>query len=724
MSASNTDTSQTDTKKPEALLSLYLTMALVSFAVILSLTGVSIQRIYSQHIINNAEEDAVNISTAILAEEQDFLIAISPTGGPRLEAGKNRLGLFDQNIRNFLQTFNIVKIKIYNIQSEILYSTDPTVIGMVDSGNTRLKNALLGNNDSKLETKDTVIDLAGEGKFDVDVVETYVPVKAVGNVIGSFEIYMDVTKYRAEIKKIVTMSVSILAIILFFVFVPSFLLIRRGTLQVKAAQEELLRNLQVRREIERQQAQEQLEYQASHDALTNLPNRNLLADHIQRALRRAQRHKRQVAVLFIDLDHFSLINDSLGYDVGDRLLKIVAERLTGCVPADDTVARQGEDDFVIVLSDLVESEDAAMVVQKIQLAVNRPVEIDAQELEISCSIGISIYPKDGKDVQTLLKNADAAMFRAKEQGSGTWQFFTDELNDRVVARMTMERCLRRALENDELSVHYQPQVDLAGGRMTGIEALLRWQNPELGMVSPARFIPLAEETGLIIPIGEWVVKTACRQARSWQNSGFPPLTMAVNLSPRQFWYPGLIGIITRILHDSGLEPRYLELEITEGMVMRDVESALAMLQELKGLGVQLSMDDFGTGYSNLSHLKRFPFDKLKMDISFVREVTYDPGSAAIAKTIIAMAHNLNLRVIAEGIETEGQLSYLRAHGCDEMQGFYFSRPIPEVEMEQLLREGRHLSFPNEESTDPEKTLLPVDDGPLVSAAMKRVLGKT
>ncbi len=289
--------------------------------------------------------------------------------------------------------------------------------------------------------------------------------------------------------------------------------------------------------------------------------------------------------------------------------------------------------------------------------------------------------------------------------------------------MTMEKYLRRALENDELSLHYQPQVDMAGGRMTGIEALLRWQNPDLGMVSPADFIPLAEETGLIIPIGEWVLETACRQNRKWQDAGFPPLVVAVNLSPRQFWYPGIIRTITRTLQDSGLEPRYLELEITEGMVMRDVENAMAMLNELKGLGIQLAMDDFGTGYSNLSYLQRFPFDKIKMDISFVREVTHDPGCAAIAKTIIALAHNLDLRVIAEGIETEGQLSYLRARRCDEMQGFYFSKPLPARDLEQLFREGRLLVFPKEDSSQPERTLLLVDDEKSILTLLEQILSK-
>lgn len=479
----------------------------------------------------------------------------------------------------------------------------------------------------------------------------------------------------------------------------------------------------VRDITDRKRYEAQLEYLTTYDRLTNLPNRNLLVDRLSQAILYAKRNRRQAAVLFIDLDNFKIINDSLGHDLGDRILKIIGERITTCVRANDTVARPGGDEFVVVLTDLAESEDAGSMAKKIQLVLNQPLQIDAHKFGICCSIGISIYPKDGKDAQTLMKNADATMFRVKEQGRGGFQFFTAELNNSIVERMTMENALRQALNNDELSVYYQPQVDLANGRMVGFEALLRWQSPELGMVSPARFIPLAEETGLIIPIGEWVLETAVRQNKEWQAAGFPLLTMAVNLSPRQFWYPGLIETVTRILRESGLEARYLELEITEGLVMRDVKSAMAMLNELKELGVQLAMDDFGTGYSSLSHLKRFPFDKLKMDISFVREVTSDPGSAAIAKTIIAMAHNLNLRVIAEGIETEAQLTYLRNHGCDEMQGFYFSRPVPAVEVEQLLREEKSLRFSERDSSSPKMTLLLVDDEPLVLKALERVLSE-
>ena len=460
---------------------------------------------------------------------------------------------------------------------------------------------------------------------------------------------------------------------------------------------------------EQKRHQEQLEYQANHDELTDLPNRNLLSDLIARFALHAERNRRELAVIFVDLDYFKFVNDSLGRGVGDRLLKIMAERLKGCVRASDTVARHGGDEFVVVLTDLVKSEDVGPVALKIMNALSRPILIDGQELVIACSIGISVYPKDGEDAQTLLKNADAAMFRAKEQGRNNYQFYAREMNARSLARMIMEKHLRRALEHNELTVHYQPQVDLATGRINGMEALLRWRNPELGAVSPATFIPLAEELGLIGPIFEWVLETACAQNHAWQEAGLPLLTLAVNLSPIQFRDRNLCACVDRIVRKTGLAPNYLELEIIESMLMHDVESAMLIMKELKQAGIRLAMDDFGTGYSSLSYLKRFPFDKLKIDISFVREVTVDPESAAIARSIIAMGHNLNQRVIAEGVETAGQLAYLRTHGCDEMQGYLYSRPLPADQFEVLLRGGQRLEIPERGGSRAERTLLLVDD---------------
>ena len=465
----------------------------------------------------------------------------------------------------------------------------------------------------------------------------------------------------------------------------------------------------------------QLEHRASHDDLTKLANRNLLGDRLDQALVIAERYHQNVAVLFVNLDNFKIINNSLGHDAGDRVLMEVADRFSSCVGARDTLARYGGDDFVFVLHDVFEKEDIAMLAQKILSGVSQPIELDDHTLDITCSIGISVYPKDGKDSQTLLKNADAAMSRAKETGRNTYCFFTPRLNDRAVTRMNMERHLRRALVNRELSLRYQPQVSLASGRMIGAEALLRWENPELGVVSPTEFIPLAEETGLIIPLCRWVLWTACSQSRHWQKLGLPPFTTAVNLSPRQFWNPDLLDSIAEILRNTRLDPACLELEITESMVMRDRVSALAMLNKMKGTGVKLAIDDFGTGYSNLSYLSSFPFDKLKMDISFVREITSDPGSSAIARTIISLAHNLDLKVIAEGVENEPQLSYLRHHGCDEIQGYFFSKPVSAQEFTQLLREERQIPAPRDLQNLPLKTLLILDDEQRVIDFMKRVL---
>ena len=453
---------------------------------------------------------------------------------------------------------------------------------------------------------------------------------------------------------------------------------------------------------EREQHAELLEYQANHDALTGLPNRNLLADRITQTLASARRYNGQVAVLFVDLDNFKFVNDSLGHALGDRMLIIQADRLNKSIRSADTVARYGGDEFVIVVSNLEKSEDAAVVARNIQQLISRPFTLDGHEFGITCSIGISIYPKDGQDVDSLLKNADAAMYRAKEQSRNTFQFYTSEMNERVVERLLLERHLRHALEMGQLEVFYQPQVELAGGRIIGVEALLRWHSPELGLVSPSRFIPLAEETGLIVPIGEWVLRSCCMQNKAWQDAGLPHLIMAVNLSARQLQKKDLAGFIRILLRESGLEPRYLELEIVESMVMQDVEGVVTIMKELKGLGVQLAMDDFGTGYSSLSYLKRFPFDKLKIDLSFVRDITIDPESAAIARAIIAMAHNLNLRAIAEGVETEEQLAYLRLHGCDEIQGFYVSPPVTAEEFELLLRENRWLKSPPARDSQPSR----------------------
>jgi diguanylate cyclase (GGDEF)-like protein len=497
----------------------------------------------------------------------------------------------------------------------------------------------------------------------------------------------------------------------------------RRAIEKQQAEAELLRNRDELLSRNRQLTNllQQVEHQANHDGLTSLPNRSLLADRIQQAIHRSRRNNEQVAVIFVDLDNFKFINDSLGHEFGDELLRTIADRLRGCIRAIDTVARQGGDEFVIIISDVAAEHFAAANATQIREAIARPATIKGHEMSVTCSIGISIFPKDGNDEQTLVKNADVAMYRAKELGRDNFQFYSEELNARSMTRMTMESHLRRALDKNEFTLHYQPKVSLSSGLVSGMEALLRWQSPELGMVSPAEFIPLAEETGLIGQIGEWVLRTACAQNRAWQEEGLPPMRVAVNVSALQFKHANLTEVIARILRETGLEPHSLELEITESAVIHNVDKMITTLGELKEMGIHLAMDDFGSGYASLYYLKQFPFDKLKIDRPFVRDITSNPNSSAIARTVIAMAHSLHLKVVAEGVETEGQLRYLRNHGCDEMQGYYFSRPVPAADFAGQLRSGRALSLETDVASYPEKSILLVDDELLVLSALEEIL---
>jgi diguanylate cyclase (GGDEF)-like protein len=445
----------------------------------------------------------------------------------------------------------------------------------------------------------------------------------------------------------------------------------------------------MRYSIERKRYQVQLEHQANYDALTGLPNRNLLHDRLRQAVY-AQRSQRHIAVVFMDLDHFKLVNDSLGHSTGDRLLKGMAERLRAVLREGDTVGRVGGDEFVLILNDPANEEVVFRTMQRIAAKVAEPIVVDGNELYVTCSAGISLYPQDGRDVETLLRNADAAMYRAKEHGRSNFQFYTSEMNERVSDRLALENALRRALERREFLLHYQQKVDLRSGEIIGAEALVRWMHPEWGLVRPARFIPIAEETGVIVPLGEWVVHEAARQARAWIDAGLAPGVVSVNLSARQFRQEGLVRTVSRILEETGLEPAALEMELTESMVMHNVESAIATLQGLKSLGIRLSVDDFGTGYSSLSYLKDLPIDTLKIDRAFVRDI--GTGSEAedgvLAQAIISLGRALNLKVIAEGVETDAQVHFLKRHGCDQVQGFLYGEPVAPVEFARLLARAK------------------------------------
>ena len=435
---------------------------------------------------------------------------------------------------------------------------------------------------------------------------------------------------------------------------------------------------------ERKAVEERMAHMAQHDFLTDLPNRMLLQDHLEQAIIRAARERRKVAVLFLNLDRFKSINDTLGSLIGDKLLQEISRRISSAGRASDTVSRQGSDEFIILLIDMETVDDAALIATKLLQAVAGPYVIDGNEIEVTTSIGISLFPENGRDGDTLIKNADAAMQYAKESGRNNYQFFTGEMNRNAFERISVEKNLRHALERDEFCLHYQPQVDLRSGHIIGAEALIRWNHPSLGLVAPGQFIAIAEESGLIIPIGEWVLREACRQNMAWQKLGLPEIVMSVNLSVVQFRQKSLSEMIVSILSESGLDPASLELEITESVIMRNPDVAIVLLQQLKENGIKLSMDDFGTGYSSLSYLKRFPFSKLKIDQSFVRDLITDTDDAEIVSTIISMARNLKLKVIAEGVETAQQLNFLRQHECDEMQGYYFSRPVDADAFAKLL----------------------------------------
>ena len=436
---------------------------------------------------------------------------------------------------------------------------------------------------------------------------------------------------------------------------------------------------------EKELANERSEYLAYYDSLTALPNRRLFGKLLEQSLAQARRYKRSLAVLFVDLDRFKNINDTLGHDAGDLLLEEVAIRLKGCLRQSDTVARLGGDEFVILLPEATNEEDVAIVAHNILSSVSKQVSLLGQEFRITASIGISMYPSGGKDEQSLMKHADIAMYKAKEEGKNNFQFYSNDLNEHSFERLALETSLRLALERHEFSLHYQPKLAIGSNHITGMEALLRWQHPDLGMVPPVKFIPIAEEIGLIIPIGKWVLKTACLQNVAWQKSGLPPLCMAVNLSPRQFADENLLRDIAAILEEAGMEPALLELEITEGMLMHDIDKAMGTLFALKKMGVRLAIDDFGTGYSSLSQLKRFPVDTIKVDRSFIRDLETDADDRGITEAIIAMGKTLSLTVVAEGVETVAQLLFLRDHACDEFQGFYFSKAVPADEFGKLLR---------------------------------------
>src|SRR6185312_10839054 len=443
---------------------------------------------------------------------------------------------------------------------------------------------------------------------------------------------------------------------------------------------------------DRKRAEAQVYQLAHYDALTGLPNRALLRDRLGQAMHDATRRGVKLAVMYLDLDRFKNVNDSLGHETGDKLLKSVSSRLRECMRDSDTISRQGGDEFLLILRDVADAPAVARIAEKLQEAVAKSMRIGEYELHITPSIGISMFPDDADDIDELIRNADAALYHAKEKGRFNFQFFTPEMNIRAYERLSLEGSLRHAIEREEFHLNYQPQVEMRSGRIIGVEALLRWNRAGHESVPPSVFVPVLESSGMIGAVGEWVLREACRQNRAWQDQGLPPLPIAVSLSAIQFNRRNMADTISTILAETRLEPRYLELEFTESAVMHDSRELASMIGRLDDLGVQLSLDDFGTGYSSLSYLRRFHLDKLKIDQSFVRDIDLDVDDAAIVAAIIGMARNLKVMVIAEGVETAGQCEFLRSHGCDGIQGYLFSKPLTAQEFADLLKSGRTLTL--------------------------------
>ena len=578
-----------------------------------------------------------------------------------------------QELLGHMNGLKVVKVKIYDLGGLTVFSSDPRQIGEDKSANPGFLSARSGAVVSNIAFRDR-FDAFEQVIVDRNLVSSYIPIRqGDGPIEGVFEVYSDVSDLVAQLERTQWQIVAAVAGSLLLLYLFLFLLAHRADRIVSEQSDE-----------QRLASEARLRHQAFHDALTGLPNRAKYAERLDDAIRHAKRSGRIFAVLFVDLDHFKYINDSLGHVVGDRLLRAVSERLGACLRETDTVARLGGDEFILLAPDVGSIDAAARLASAVCKAVSsRPYLIDGRELRINTSIGISIYPEDGEDGVTLIKNADAAMYHAKEMGRNNFQFFTKDMNARAFAVLSLETSLRRAVEQRQFVLHYQPQVNSAG-QVVGLEALLRWQHPDMGLVLPGQFIPIAEERGLIAPIGEWVLREACRQNRAWQDAGLIAVPVGVNVSALQFRQPDFPDRVAAVLGDTGLAPEFLELEITESVIMHSAEAAIATVRRLKSSGVKMSIDDFGTGYSSLSYLKQFPIDRLKLDQSFVRGLPGNPDDLAISSAVLAMAKALNLKVIAEGVETQAQMDLLFSRHCDELQGYYFSRPLPADDVARFI----------------------------------------
>ncbi len=593
----------------------------------------------------------------------------SAAGIPAAElAQRPEIAGLHEEVRQAMSGLPVVKVKIYDTTGLVIFSTEPKQIGTNYSDNARYQAAMRGETVSDFDFADHY-----HGPFSRDVsdhrhlISSYVPIRQTpqGPAAGVFEVYTDVTSSVIGIERTEYTVYAGVTGLLLLLYLFLLTIVRRADRIIQAHESE-----------ERRAQAEQMHYMAYHDPLTGLPNRALFKDRFQHATAAAARSGETLGIMFIDIDRFKVINDSLGHEGGDAVLVEAAKRIRACLRASDTACRLGGDEFTVILERMASPDDAAEAANRLLGRFTLPIKIGGREIIVTPSIGIAVYPGASQDAQRLLKDADAAMHEAKESGRNRYVFYTQEMEARARASLEYELGLRHALQKGEFEVYYQPRVNTASGKVTGVEALLRWQHPDRGMVMPDDFIPLLEDTGLVIPVGEWVLGEACRQMRHWHDAGYRSLGMSVNLSMKQFRSGTLLAGVQRALAESGLPPEKLELELTESVLVDDTEQALELMHQLKKTGVTLSIDDFGTGYSSLGYLRRFPIDLLKIDGSFVRNVTRNRGDATITTTIAVMAKTLRLGILAEGVETREQARFLKTIGCHEMQGFLFSAPLP------------------------------------------------
>lgn len=642
----------------------FLGIALVALALGFLYRSVAVQSLIEQQTQANVFL-AQSLSNSLWPKYTDFVARAASIPVHEL-ASQPEVSSLREDVLQKIRGLRVVKVKIYDKSGLTVYSTEPRQIGENKAGNIGFQKAKAGLTESDLVFRDH-FSATEQVIVNRNLLSSYTPVRRSpdGPVEGVFEIYSDVTPLVADIERTQYTVLGGVIFLLLLLYLFLLMIVRRAD-----------RIIRIHENAERQAQAEQMHYMAYHDPLTGLPNRALFKDRFQHAMAVANRAQKSLGVMFIDIDRFKVINDSLGHEGGDAVLIEAAKRIRACLRASDTACRIGGDEFTVILEQLPSNEHAAQVANRLIQKFSEPMKVGNREIIVTASIGIAIYPGATQDIQRLLKDADAAMHAAKESGRNCYVFYTREMEARAQESLEYELGLRQALQNKEFLVYYQPRVNTATGTVTGAEALLRWQHPSRGLVLPDNFIPLLEDTGLVIPVGEWVLQQACLQGRRWRDAGHKSLNVSVNLSMKQFRAGTLLDSVRHALDQSGLPPRALELEITESVLVDDAEQALDLMHQLKKIGVTLSIDDFGTGYSSLNYLRRFPIDLLKIDGSFIRDVTRNRGDAAITTTIAVMAKTLRLGILAEGVETREQARFLKTIGCHDMQGFLFGGPVP------------------------------------------------